>query len=367
MHIPDGYLGPQTYLPALGLMAGVWAAAIARLQRTLRLRQVPMLALGAAFSFMIMMFNVPIPGGTSGHAVGGVLVAILLGPWAAVVAVSLALIVQALIFGDGGITAIGANCFNMAVLMPFAGWGAYRLVAGSSPVSSARHWLGGALGGYLGLCLAAVATGIEFGIQPMLAHDAAGRALYCPFGLDIAVPIMAAEHLLVFGFVEGLVTALVIVYLQRAAPEVLDTAGAASRNTMGLVPKLVIALGVLALLTPLGLYLPEKLGSGTAWGEWSGAELKVEIARQTGGRESYIPEGLQRAEAKGWQALAPDYQLPRRGAAGLPLLSLEYVLCGAFGMLLLGLLIMLGRGLFAGRESGPGGGDRGAGNPNPKP
>ena len=133
MHIPDGYLGPQTYVPAFAVMAAFWSAGIARLKKTLRLKQVPLLALGAAFSFVIMMFNVPIPGGTTGHAVGAVLVAILFGPWAAMIVVSLALIVQALLFGDGGITAIGANCFNMAVVCPFVGWWIYRLIAGSSP------------------------------------------------------------------------------------------------------------------------------------------------------------------------------------------------------------------------------------------
>ncbi|MGE5708452.1 MAG: energy-coupling factor ABC transporter permease, partial [Bacteroidota bacterium] len=122
MHIPDGYLSPQTTLPTFALMASFWGVGLRRLRSSLRLRQIPLLALGAAFSFVLMMFNIPIPGGTTGHAVGGVLVAILLGPWAASIAVSLALIVQALLFGDGGITAIGANCLTMGVVMPFVGY-----------------------------------------------------------------------------------------------------------------------------------------------------------------------------------------------------------------------------------------------------
>jgi cobalt/nickel transport system permease protein len=166
MHIPDGYLGPQTYVPAYVVMAGFWTTATAKLKKTLRARQVPMLALASAFTFLVMMFNVPIPGGTTGHAVGAVLVAILLGPWAAVMAVSLALIVQAMIFGDGGITAIGANCLNMAVIMPFVGWWVYGLVAGTAPARSPRHWIGGALGGYVGLNVAAVCAGIMRSIAP---------------------------------------------------------------------------------------------------------------------------------------------------------------------------------------------------------
>ena len=221
MHIPDGYLGPQTYGAAYAVTAPFWVIASRRINRTLRSRQVPMLALGAAFSFLIMMFNVPIPGGTTGHAVGAVLVAVLLGPWAACIAVSVALIVQAVLFGDGGITAIGANCLNMAVIMPFVGYGVYRLVSGRSEATSRRRWIGAAVGGYIGLNAAALATAIEFGIQPMLAHDAAGHALYAPYPLSVAVPVMAAEHLLLFGFVEAIVTGMVVAYLQRADASLL--------------------------------------------------------------------------------------------------------------------------------------------------
>ena len=216
MHIPDGYLGPQTYGAAFVTVAPFWAFASRKLNKTLRSRQVPLLALSAAFCFVIMMFNVPIPGGTTGHAVGAVLVAVLLGPWAACIAVSIALVVQALLFGDGGITCIGANCLNMAVIMPFVGYGVYRLVSARSEITSPRRWMGAALGGYMGLNVAAVSAGLMFGIQPALAHDAAGHALYAPYPLAVAVPAMALGHLLVFGIVEAVVTGLVVAYLQRA-------------------------------------------------------------------------------------------------------------------------------------------------------
>jgi len=102
MHIPDGYLGPATSGFFYVVMLPLWAAAAKIVKRTLQARQVPLLAIGAAFSFVIMMFNIPIPCGSTGHAVGGVLVAILLGPWAAMIAITVALVVQALLFGDGG-------------------------------------------------------------------------------------------------------------------------------------------------------------------------------------------------------------------------------------------------------------------------
>lgn len=222
MHIPDGYLGPQTYVAAYAVTVPFWAVASRKLNQSLRLRQVPLLALGAAFSFVVMMFNVPIPGGTTGHAVGAVLVAVLLGPWAACIAVSVALIIQAVLFGDGGITCIGANCLNMAVVMPFVGYWVYRAIAGRAPATSSRHWIGAAVGGYVGLNAAAIATAIEFGIQPLLARDAAGQPLYAPYPLQVALPAMAIEHLLVFGFVEALFTGLVVAYLQRADASLLS-------------------------------------------------------------------------------------------------------------------------------------------------
>ena len=227
MHIPDGYLSPQTYVPFYAFIIPYLAVAARKVKKVIRSSHVPLLALGAAFSFVIMMFNIPIPGGTTGHAVGGVIVAILLGPWAASIAVCIALIVQALLFGDGGITAIGANCFNMGVVIPFVGYYVYKLIAGNSEITSKRRWVAGAVAGYLGLNVAAALAGIEFGIQPLIAIAPDGHPLYAPYPLSVAVPAMAGEHLMLFGFVEALVTALVIRYLQKADKEMLTIYGGA--------------------------------------------------------------------------------------------------------------------------------------------
>jgi len=330
-------------------MIACWTAALAKVKKTLRMRQAPMLALAAAFCFVIMMFNVPIPGGTTGHATGAVLVAILLGPWAACIAVSLAIIIQALLFADGGILAIGANCFNIGVIMPFVGWWIYRLIAGSAPAQSVRHRIGGAVAGYLGLTVAAVVTGIQFGLQPLL-RDEFDRAMYAPFGLHIAVPIMALEHLLVFGFVEALVTGLVIAAFQRTAPEMIPARVRTGITPRALVPRIALALGILVVLTPLGLYLPEKFQAGAAWGEWSAEEIQEEISRVSGGRERYIPAGLQRAEERGWKALLPGYNLPGKEEAPLSTLSLTYILSGAIGVIVLGFLILLAARVFARKD-----------------
>lgn len=222
MHIPDGYLGPATSGVMYAIMLPIWAIASRIVRKTLKARQVPLLAIGAAFSFVLMMFNVPIPGGTTGHAVGAVLAAILLGPWAACIAITVALVVQALLFGDGGITAIGANCFNMAFIEVFVGYYLYKLISGSSPITSGRRVIAAGIAGYIALNIAALSTAIMFGIQPLLHKTASGQSLYCPYGLNVAIPVMLGEHMLIFGWVEAIVTALVVKYLQKQDPHLLE-------------------------------------------------------------------------------------------------------------------------------------------------
>jgi cobalt/nickel transport system permease protein len=124
-------------------------------------------------------------------------------------------VVQALLFGDGGITAIGANCFNMAFVLPFAGYYIYRAFSRNSPIGSNRRVMAAGIAGYVAINIAAGLTGFEFGMQPLLHKTPSGQALYCPYGLNAAIPAMLGEHLLVFGWVEAVVTALVIKYLQR--------------------------------------------------------------------------------------------------------------------------------------------------------
>ena len=221
MHIPDGYLGPATYGTLYGLTIPFWAAASWKLNRTLKARQAPYLAIGAAFTFVIMMFNIPIIGGTTGHATGATLIAVLLGPWAAVIAVSAALIIQALLFGDGGVTAIGANCFNMAVAGVFVGYGIYRVISAGSGPTDRRRVIAGAVAAYASLNMSALFAAIQLGLQPVLERSPSGQPLYAPFPLHVAVPAMVLPHLALFGFAEAAVTALVIKYFQKNDPGML--------------------------------------------------------------------------------------------------------------------------------------------------
>lgn len=324
MHIPDGYLSPQTCVALGGAMVPVWAAAAAKLKKTLKEKQVPLLALGAAFAFTIMMYNVPIPDGTTAHAVGATLVAIVLGPWAAVVGISIALILQAVFFGDGGILAIGANTFNMAFIMPFVGYYTYKLIAGGSEISSGRRLVASVIAGYVSLNIAALFTGFEFGIQPLLFHKPDGTPLYSPYSLSQALPAMAFAHVLIAGPIEAVVTGLVVKYLQSANPSLLQLyPPKSSLDGVAAIlnyKKLWLGLGALILFAPLGL-----LASGTAWGEWGLDEMR--------GKLGFVPEGMVRYADK-WKALMPDYSIPGFGGS-FTSSALVYILAAIIGLLLI--------------------------------
>jgi cobalt/nickel transport system permease protein len=222
VHIPDGYLAPAVSIALAVPTIPVWAIATQRVKKVLNNRTVPLLAIFSALSFTIMMFNIPVPGGTTAHGVGGTLIAVVLGPWAAAVAVSTALILQALFFGDGGILAIFANCLNMGIILPFVGYATYRVLAAGSPVLSTRRAVAAGIGAYAGITVSALAVGIELGIEPALFSQN-GHALYSPYGLSEAIPAMLAAHVFGASIVEGLLTGLGVSYLQRRHPEYLTS------------------------------------------------------------------------------------------------------------------------------------------------
>lgn len=328
MHIPDGYLSPQTDA-VLGIASALAAAGAAyQTSHSLKAKYIPLLSIGAAFSFAIMMFNIPIPDGTTAHATGGTLLAILLGPWAAMVGVTIALVLQALFFGDGGILALGANIFNMAVILPFVSYGIYQFIAGKSNVQSKRQWIAAAIAGYIGLITAAFFTGIEFGLQPLLFHAADGTPLYSPYGLNIAVPAMLLSHLSIAGPVEGLITALVVRYLQRTNPAMLQLRQSEDKSTKDFrYGKLVLGIVIMALLTPLGL-----LTSGTAWGEWGSEALKSQLG--------FLPSGFQKLNDLWQHAIFPDY-----GVVGYDQTfwqqALGYLLSAFFALIVIGTITIL--------------------------
>lgn len=336
MHIPDGYLSPSTCAALYAAAAPCWYVALRCLRTQLHARVVPMISLFSAFSFVVMMFNLPLPGGTTGHAVGMGIAAVVLGPSASILAISVALAIQALFFGDGGITAYGANSFNMAVVGSLAAYAVYRLVAGRSPLRSPRRVAAAALGGYLGINASALCAAVEFGVQPGWFHDASGAPLYAPYPLHIAVPAMLIGHLTFAGLAEAIISGGLVAYLQRADVTLLQSTapGVAGvdhfpTTTSGrrAMRPLWVGLALLMVATPLGL-----LAAGTAWGEWGVEAFKSPDSRQAIATVSRsvpppaeMPRGLEKLAAV-WTAPLPGY-----APAFLKSAQLGYILSAMFG------------------------------------
>jgi cobalt/nickel transport system permease protein len=341
MHIPDGYLSPSTCAVLyVGAGAG-WYVSLRRVKRNLNARMVPLISVFAAFSFVVMLFNLPLPGGTTGHALGVTIAAIVLGPSGAILATSLAVAIQALFFGDGGITTLGANCFNMAVVGSLVAYVTYRAISANAALTSRRRVVAAAVAGYVAVNASALLTAVEFGIQPMLFRDAHGVPLYAPYSLGVAVPAMMIGHLAVAGVAEAAISAGLVAYLQRADPALLRTTSGLVHDADSLRPapprslrRLWITVAFLMLLTPLGI-----LAAGTAWGEWSAsrfstAEGRARIAASSNNQPppNSSPAGLERL-ATLWTAPIPAY-----APSFIKSAHFGYLLSAAFGV---GLLMLL--------------------------
>jgi len=320
MHIPDGYLSPVTSIIMFVLVLPFWAQGVQKLREKMSAKNIPIVALFAAFSFVVMMFNVPLPGGTTGHAVGGALAAIILGPEIATIAVSIALVIQAFFFGDGGILAIGANCFNMAVVLPYVTYAIYQAISKNEALNSKRRIVGAAVGGWAGLTIASFFAAVEFGIQPLLWHTVDGTPLYAPYPLSVSIPAMVISHALIASVVEALVTGLVVAYLMRAnrpaLAMVIKPQLAPEANSFAKWRALWIGMAALIVITPIGLLAP-----GTAWGEWGAEEL-------TSLGLSFIPKGLEQLSGL-WSAPMPDYDVAAVGNA-----NIAYILSAVVGVLI---------------------------------
>ena len=358
MHIPDGYLSLSTCAVLYGAAAPFWYAAFARVKRLLNTRLIPLLAVASAFCFVIMMFNIPLPGGTTGHAVGVGAATVVLGPWASMLCLSVALLIQALFFGDGGITTLGANCFNMAIVGSLVAHMIYRLGAGRSALTSSRRVMAAALAGYVAINASAFLAACELGIQPLLFKDAGGAPLYAPYSLHIAIPAMMIGHLTIAGLAEFFVSGGVVAYLQRTNSSLLQHSFSGnaeehasqplSRTNWGSTRPLFLRLALLMLLTPLGI-----LAAGSAWGEWSvrdfsNPEMREKIAAASGNvaLPARQPQGLERLSSL-WSAPFPQYApgFVRRPAFG-------YVMSATFGTgLIMGFFLLTGW-IFAKRENG---------------
>lgn len=200
MHIPDGFLGPQTYGPAYGVAGVLWAVGLRRLRRTLDPAAVPRLAVAAAAAFVLMLVVVPLPGGTTVHVTGIGMIAVLFGVWNGFLALSLVYLLQAVMLGDGGVTALPVMALA-AGLGGCAAAVAVHRVFGRWPRPAVF------LAGWTGTVVPALLVALVLGAQPRLAHGSDGLPLFFPFGWTITLPAIVLPHLLV-GVADGMLAVL---------------------------------------------------------------------------------------------------------------------------------------------------------------
>ena len=208
MHVPDGFLSPQTYVPAYALAVGAWAYAARTLRQRLDETLLPRLAVLCALGFVLMSVMLPLPGGTSVHASGIGILAVVFGPWITFAAVSLVLLLQALVLGAGGITVLPVNALAMGLGGSVAACLGYRLLR------RVGERAGLFAAGWLAAVVPAVLVASVLGIQPAIAHTAEGQPLFFPFGLAVTLPAVVVPHV-VLGVGEGLLTILVVSFLRR--------------------------------------------------------------------------------------------------------------------------------------------------------
>jgi cobalt/nickel transport system permease protein len=304
MHIPDGFLDGKTAVTAAVLSAVGVGVALRRVRHELPPRRVPLLGLAAAFLFAAQMVNFPVAGGTSGHLVGGVLVAALLGPSAAVVVLTTVLVVQCFLFADGGVSALGANLFNMGILGACGGYLVYRLI--TSRLRGLRGQVTGvAFGGWISTVLASVGCAGQLAWSHTVPWSA-------------GFPMMASVHMVV-GIGEGLIGALAFLAIQRARPELVAERQPTSTGSLpGGVLRygLLAALGLAVFVAPFACPWPDGLEAVAA---------KLGFDRQGASAIVHAP--------------APDYRWPGiHSAVGATALA------GAIGtVVVFGLALLLGR------------------------
>jgi cobalt/nickel transport system permease protein len=243
MHIPDGFVDGKTAIAAATLSATGLGLALRRVRRELPARRMPLLGLAAAFLFAAQMVNFPVAGGTSGHLMGGVLVAVLLGPSAAVVVLATVLLVQCLLFGDGGVSALGSNLLDMGILGAGGGFLVFRAVA-------AR--LRGLRGKVAALAFSSWCSVV------FAAMGCAGQLAWSDtVAFTTGFPVMTTVHMLV-GLGEGAISALVFLAIHRVRPDLTSGDEPATRSG-GLGLGLLAALGIAVFVAPFASPLPDAL------------------------------------------------------------------------------------------------------------
>ena len=281
MHLPDAILDAKTALLSTGAAAVGLGIALRQVRTSLQPRQIPLLGLSAAFVFAAQMLNFPVLGGTSGHLIGGVLTAVLLGPSAAVIVISCVLIVQCLMFSDGGLLALGANIFNMGIVSVCGGYVIFRLIKKMIRMDETRSTVfAAAFAAWCGTVLASISCAGQIALS--------GTAQW-----GLAFPAMTYIHMLI-GIGEGLATGLIVLaILRRRADLVAGMNESGSRARLALLGYgLLVCAGLTIFVAPFACSWPDGLES----------VAKALGLEHTGG-------------APGSIAVFPNYQLPFIGSA----------------------------------------------------
>lgn len=210
MHIPDGVIGPGVSAAAGVVAAGSFGVAVSRSRRYLTDRLVPMAALVTAFVFAAQMINFPVLPGMSGHLLGGVLAAVLVGPWTGLLVIAIVLIIQGLLFADGGLTALGLNTVNMALIGVVGGYAVYRVLFRITGSRSDRVPAVAAVAAFIAVPLAALGFVVEFALGGTAESLSLGAILIA----------MTTTHVLI-GIGEGAITFFVVGAVMRARPDLV--------------------------------------------------------------------------------------------------------------------------------------------------
>ena len=305
LHIPDGFLNLVISLIFWALTVAAVAMAISKTNKALGEKQVPLMGIMAAFIFAAQMLNFPVAGGTSGHFLGGALAAIVLGPWGAILVMTAVIGLQALLFQDGGLLAMGANIFNMGVLTAMIGFGLYRSVLNANKTT--RLAVAG-IAAWLSTMASALLTALQLWLS--------GTSL-----LQVVIPAMLGVHALI-GIGEAIITVAALSFILQARPDLLDSQSVAEKGGKGWIYAGVIISILAVLISPM------------ASGDPDGLER---VAENIG----FIDRGLDAP-----YQLLPDYTVPFLGET-----ALSTVVAGIVGALVvLGIMFLIGS-LLKKRES----------------
>jgi cobalt/nickel transport system permease protein len=267
MHAPDGFLDTATAIGTAVVSAGAVGVALRRSGEELQERQVPLAGLAAAFVFSAQMVNFPVAAGTTGHLLGGALAAVLLGPWVGMLVVSVVVLVQALVFADGGLTALGYNVLNMAVVTSLGGWAVFRLGRRLLPATRMGVAIAAGVAGFASVLLSAISFSLLWLV---------GASVNVPF--DRVFAAMVGVHTLI-GIGEGVITGVTIAAVLAARPDLvrgardLTASPPADRRSSvrgfvlaGLAVSLFVAVGIaqFAVDDPDGL---ERVAEDTGFAE----------------------------------------------------------------------------------------------------